>query len=315
MVAVMPVLTIQLLGGLALFLGGLKMMSKGLEKLCGSALARAVRHYTGTRASAFLVGVLFTAVTQSSSLATVIVIGVVDAGILGLPAAIAVIIGANVGTTVTGQLLSFHLQEYAPWLAVLGLTAMIWPRPAGRPAGRSLLGLAGLLWGLEYMGAALVPMLESPAALELLRSASRHPAAAVLAGAAVTAVVQSSSAVVGAVIALATEGAITLRAGAGIMVGADVGTCVTSLLAGLGAGTAARRAALSHLLFNLISVLLVLPFFAGFVALAAASSGELPRQLANAHTLYNLGGAVLLMLWLKPFARAVEKLSPPQKRE
>lgn len=312
---VMAMVALLLCVGLMLFLGGLKMMSSGLERLCRSSFAQAVRHCTGSRWAAFLTGVLFTAITQSSSLATVIVVGMVEAGILGLGAAIAVIIGANVGTTVTGQLLSFHLFDYAGWLVAAGVLLWLLPGKEQREAGRTLLGLGVLLYGLETMGGALAPLAETPWAAAFLQAAALHPAAGILAGATVTALVQSSSAVVGMAIALAQEEALTLAAGAGILVGADVGTCVTSLLAALGLGTAARRAAAAHLLFNVISVALILPLFPLYIQAAAASGDTVARQLANAHTLYNFGGAVVLMALLTPFQRLIEALVTAENSE
>lgn len=286
--------------GLFLFLGGLRLMSSGLENLCGSSFAAGVQHFTGNRFSAFLCGLIFSGLTQSSSLVTVVLVGVVNAGIIGLRPAIAVMIGANVGTTVTGQMISFDLYEYALYFAVAGAILIVAGRQRHRQVGRALLGLGVLLFGLENMGGALAPLAESKFAQNLLSSAAVYPLTGIFAGAALTALIQSSSAVVAMAISLAKEGVLSLAAGAAVIVGADVGTCVTTLLAGLGTGIAARRTAFAHLFFNLCSVLLVLPFFSLFIRLAAASSDALPRQLANAHTLYNLGGAILLLLfWVR----------------
>ncbi|MCR3921941.1 MAG: Na/Pi symporter [Firmicutes bacterium] len=294
--------------GLVLFLGGLRLMSAGMEGMSGTAFADAIHRYTKTRTSAFFCGLLFTALTQSSSLATVIVVGVVDAGLMSLAPAIAVIIGANVGTTFTGQLLSFHLYDYALPLAAVGIILAIFGKRRIRQGGRALTGVSVLLVGLKTMGTSLEPFISTPWFNQLLNTTSTHPVLGVAVGAFSTAVVQSSSAVVGMVLALAKEGALTLAAGAAVVVGADVGTCITSLLAGLGAGVAARRAAVAHLLFNIFSVLLILPLFSHFINVAASSATTLPRQLANAHTLYNLSGAILLLLFLTPFQIMVEKL-------
>lgn len=295
--------------GLFLFMGGLKLMSAGLETMCGSSFTTAVHRFTDNRFTGFLCGVLFTGLTQSSSLATVIVVGITDAGIMSLGSAIAVIIGANVGTTVTGQLLSFQLFDYALPIVVAALVLAILPRwGRSREGGRALLGLGILLFGLKTMSRALIPITETQLVASLLQSAAIHPWIGILAGAGVTAAVQSSSAVVGIAITLAREGVITLAAGVGIIIGADVGTCVTSLIAGLGTGLAARRAAFAHLLFNIFSVLLIIPVFPTFIRLAYASADTLPRQLANAHTLYNVSGAMILLLLLNPFQWLIERL-------
>jgi phosphate:Na+ symporter len=305
---------VLLLPGLVLLVAGLKLMSTGLSKAGGSAFGRALRRFTGNRMSAFLCGVVSTALTQSSSLTTVMVVGMVEARLLPLAPAVAVIIGANVGTTVTGQLLSFNLQSLALPAALAGLVCLaLFPRRLSSP-GRALAGLGLVLLGLETMVVALRPLARLEWFSALLWSAGRSPLCGVLAGALATALVQSSSAVMGMVLALAHSGSLTLAAGAALAVGADVGTCVTSLLAGLGTGKEARRAALAHLLFNLFSALLVLTVFGRFVALAGFSAGCLPRQIANAHTIYNLLGALVLLALLNPYVKLVRCLSGQEKQ-
>lgn len=299
--------------GLILFLGGLKIMSAGLVQFGGSSFAQAVRQWTGHRSSAFLVGILFTAFTQSSSFVTVIAVGMVDARIIGLGAAIGVIVGANVGTTITGQLVSFRLYDYAPLLVAAGAILIFSSQKGGkREFGRVLLGLGVLLSGLNTMSSFLAPLAETVWAAEFLEMAAINPLVAVLAGAAITAIVQSSSAVMALTIALAQEGGLPLAAGVAILLGADVGTCVTSLLAGLGTGVNARRAAAAHLLFNLLSVAVVLPIFQLLITVAVASADTVPRQLANAHTIYNLCGAVTLLFFLSPFQWLIERLIVPK---
>lgn len=300
---------IYLFFGLVLFLGGLRFMSDALESMYGSAFSLALQRLTGNRWSAFICGCLFTVLTQSSSLASVVVVGVVNAGMLSLQSAIAIIIGANVGTTITGQLLSFEIYEYALEITIFGLFLMLLARDRKKQAGRAITGLGLMLYGLRAMGLALVPISEMAWVSSLLQQAAIHPITGIFAGAAVAAVIQSSSAVVGIVVSLAKEGVVTLASGAGIMVGADVGTCVTSLIAGLGTKKAARQAALAHLMFNVVSVVLIIPLFNPFIYVASLTSTDLPRQLANAHTLYNLSGAILIMVFLTPFRQIIEKVS------
>lgn len=291
-------------------------MSAGLEKMAGTTFAANIRRFTSNRISAFFCGLIFTALTQSSSLTTVMVVGMAEAGLISLAPAIAVIIGANVGTTVTGQLLSFQLQNHALPLTVAGIIILaIVPRSKGKDVGRALTGLGVLLFGLKTMAAALAPLSETALFVAVLQSASHHPLSGILAGAAATALLQSSSAVVGMTLLLAQNGMLTLAAGVSLMIGADVGTCVTSLLAGLGTGVTARRAALAHLLFNVFSVLLILPIFYIFVEVAASMSTTLSRQLANAHTIYNGCGALLLLLLLNPFQCLVERLTVPENED
>lgn len=294
--------------GLLLFLGGLRLLADGLESLSGSSFAAALQYFTQTRFTAFCCGLIFTAFTQSSSLTTVIVVGVVESGLIELKEAIAVIIGANVGTTITGQLLSFQLFDYALPLAAVGIILAFCSNSYTRNTGRALIGFSVLLFGLKTMSTALEPLANMPFFVSMFSLASRHPLLGVAAGAVITSLIQSSSAVVGMVLALANSGALSLPAGVAIAIGADVGTCATSLIASIGSGLSARRAAVAHLLFNLISVVLIIPLFSQFIKLAAISAGTLPRQLANAHTFYNISGAIFLLLFLTPFQKLVEKL-------
>lgn len=299
---------LAVLCGLGLFLLGLKLMSLGLEALWSTAFAAALHRYTQNRFSAFLCGLLFTALTQSSSLATVLVVGIVDAGLMSLPAAISVIIGANVGTTLTGQLISFQLIQYALPLAALGFLLFAIGKGKYRQAGKALMGLGILLFGLRIMGEALIPLSTKAWFSKVLQIAGIHPFWGIVAGALTTAVIQSSSAVIGVTITMAQKGMVDLSGGIAIMLGADVGTCVTALVASLGSKLSARQAAVAHLLFNLFSLCFVLPIFPFFASFAAASAASVPRQLANAHTFYNLTGAVVILLWLTPFQRLTETL-------
>lgn len=263
---------------------------------------------SGNRYSAFMCGLLFTSLTQSSSLTTVLVVGAVDAGLLPFRPALAIIIGANVGTTVTGQLLTVGVLDLAVQLTAAGAAAvLLCPPGRARLAGLALAGFGLLLCGLNVMSQAL-PLGQTPWFTGLLSAAQLHPLPGVLAGITAAALIQSSSAVIGMALLLAEEGRLPLAAGVSLVVGADIGTCVTALLAGLGAGTAARRAALAHLLFNLFSAALVFTIFPLFISLAAITAGDVPRQLANAHTLYNLFGAAVLLLLFNPFQRLTEKL-------
>jgi phosphate:Na+ symporter len=295
--------------GLMLFFAGLRVMTGNLKMLAGGGGPAFVVRCSGNRYSAFMCGLLFTSLTQSSSLTTVLVVGAVDAGLLPFRPALAIIIGANVGTTVTGQLLTVGVLDLAVQLTAAGAAAvLICPPGRARLAGSALAGFGLLLCGLNVMSQALIPLGQTPWFTGLLSAAQLHPLPGVLAGIMAAALIQSSSAVIGMILLLAEEGRLPLEAGVSLVVGADIGTCVTALLAGLGAGTAARRAALAHLLFNLFSAALVFTIFPLFISLAAITAGDAPRQLANAHTLYNLIGAAVLLLFLNPFQRLTEKL-------
>ncbi len=301
--------------GLFLFLGGLRIMTLGLEQLAGSSFELFIKRATANRYSSFICGIVFTALTQSSSLTTVMVVGAVEAGLIRLAAAVAIIIGANVGTTVTGQLLSFRLYTLALPMAVAGLVFLAsFPHGRCKTAGRVVTGFGVLLYGLNTMAISLAPLSVTDWFAGALCAAEINPLLGILAGALATALIQSSSAVMGMVLGLAHGGAISLTAGVSLIVGADVGTCVTSLLAGIGAGLPAKRAALAHFLFNVFSVMLVLPFFGRFVLLASSTAESVPRQLANAHTFYNLAGAVVLLVLLKPYILLVERIIQPENK-
>jgi phosphate:Na+ symporter len=295
--------------GLLLFFAGLRVMTESLKLLPGAKGPVFLVRCSGNRYSAFMCGLLFTSLTQSSSLTTVLVVGAVDAGLLPFRPALAIILGANVGTTVTGQLLTVGVLDLAVQLTAAGAAAVLFCSPGrARLAGSALAGFGLLLCGLNVMSQALIPLGQAPWFIGLLSAAQHHPLPGVLAGITAAALIQSSSAVIGMVLLLAEEGRLPLEAGVSLVIGADIGTCVTALLAGLGAGTAARRAALAHLLFNLFSAALVFTIFPLFISLAAITAGDAPRQLANAHTLYNLIGAAVLLLLFNPFQRLTEKL-------
>lgn len=299
---------VALAAGLLLFFAGLRVMTGSLKMLAGAGRPVALARWSGNRFSAFMYGVLFTSLTQSSSLTTVLVVGAVDAGLLPFRPALAMIIGANVGTTVTGQLLAVGLPDLGGQLTLAGIALFTCLPGRARLAGAALAGLGLLLYGLKVMSLAMIPLGQTPWFSVLLSAALHHPLTGVLAGMTAAALVQSSSAVIGVALLLTEAGRLPLEAGVSLVVGADIGTCVTALLAGIGAGTTARRAALAHLLFNLFSAVLVLSIFPLFVSLAAMTADCAPRQLANAHTLYNLAGAAVLLLLLRPFQRLTEEL-------
>lgn len=300
--------------GLGIFIVGIKLMSRGLENLSGTSFAIMLQRLTGSRVSAFLCGFFFTAFTQSSSLTSVLVVGLAEAGLLEIAPAIAVVIGANVGTTVTAQLLSFHLSEAALPLGILGIVFMaIGGQSVVKNLGRTLAGLGTLLTGLNVMTGILGAVVELSEFETLLGKAANSPLLGVLAGLLAAGIIQSSSVVAGMVLALAHAGKIDLPAGASLLIGADIGTCVTALLAGAGGGISAKRVAYAHLFFNLVSAALVLPVFPMFLRLAAFTSAELPRQLANAHTLYNLCGAIPLLVVLGPYSGILKMLINDRK--
>jgi len=305
---------LSLLGGLGLFLFGMKVMGDGLERAAGNRLKRLLELVTHNRVLAMLSGVLITALIQSSSATTVMVVGFVNARLLSLTQAVGVIMGANIGTTVTSLLLSVKL-DFGAIFACVGLILSHLPRRLrrARQLGPIAMGLGVLFVGMNAMSAAVAPMREGQLFRQAM-TAMDHPLLGMLIGALITAVLQSSSASVGILQALVGEGLIPLHLAVFILFGQNIGTCVTSLIACVGASAAAKRAAVVHLLFNVIGaavffvIALVLPFAPWVEALAP---GNLRLQIALVHILFNVGTTALLL----PVSPLLEKAACLMVRE
>jgi phosphate:Na+ symporter len=314
-------IAIGLAGGLALFLYGLQKIADGLRAAAGERMRQVLARLTTNRFAGVATGATATAILQSSTLATVLVVGFVAGGLMTLPQSVGVILGANIGTTVTAQIIAFKVTEYALLLVAFGvaLPALV-RRDAARQAGALLLGFGLLFLSIDLMTEATMPLRGSERFLNLMRGLE-HPAAGILAGTLVAAVLQSSSAATGIVITFAAQGLITLEAGIGVALGANVGTCVTALLAGIGKPVEARQTAVVHLLINLIGVAIWAGFTEQLAWLARAVSpeelvlagadrvaAEAPRQIANAHTIFNLANTLVLIWFTGPLARLATRL-------
>ena len=297
----------SLLGGLGLFLFGIKTMGDGLEQAAGSKMKRLLEALTRNKFTAVLVGLLVTAVIQSSSATTVMVVGFVNAGLLSLSKAIGVIMGANIGTTVTSLMLSVKLNYGALFTAVGAICQLAGNRSSFKLLGQIMMGLGILFVGMDAMTAAMEPLRDWQGFRDMMELA-KNPLVGVLVGAGVTALLQSSSASVGILQALAATGAISLQASLFILFGQNIGTCVTALLASVGANRTAKRAAVVHLLFNVIGaalfivLALVLPLASWIETLAGAN---LRLQIAFAHIIFNVVTTLLLL----PISGLLEKLA------
>ena len=311
----------NLAGGLALFLYGMSIMGSGLEKLAGGKLESILQRLTSSVPKAVLLGAVITGLIQSSSGTTVIVVGLVNSGILSLTQAIGIIMGANIGTTVTGQLIRLSdisgsgwlltllkPSTFSPVVAFIGAVLFVFFKsPKKRNLGQIMLGFGILFTGMFTMEGAVTPLRDSPFFLQLF-SSLQNPVLGVLAGALVTVAIQSSSASIGILQALSTTGAITWGSAIPIILGQNIGTCSTPLLASIGASTAAKRSAVVHLYFNIIGTAL---FLGGVYGLRAA--GMFPfwndvmnkGDIANFHTLFN----VLVTLLFIPFTRVLAWLA------
>jgi phosphate:Na+ symporter len=318
-----------LFGGLALFLGGLDQLSEGLKQAAGRTLKVVLERLTSNRFSGALTGAIVTGVLNSSSVTTVLVVGFVTAGVMTLSQSVGVIMGANIGSTVTAQVLAFNIAAYALGPVALGFFMTFAGRSERvRQVGMMVMGLGLVFFGMGLMSDAMRPLRSYPPFIELLASMER-PVLGVLAGALFTALVQSSAATVGIAIALASEGLLSLGGGITLALGANIGTCATALLATIGKPPAAVRASIVHLVFNVLGVVVWLPLLSVLADLAvrvspaapelagaARAAAEVPRQLANANTMFNVINTAIFLPFTAVFARLAERLvkeKPPAR--
>ncbi len=316
-------MVVGLLGGLALFLYGLEQMTAALQSIAGERMQYLLQRLIARPLLGVLTGALITAILNSSSVTTVLVVGFVSAGLMTLPQAISVILGANVGSTLTAQLIAFRIEILAQLMIAFGFALRLNPwRESARPYGALMMSLGLVFFGLELMSASMAPLRDDPDFRALLATL-HQPLLAILLATLFTALIQSSAATLGIAISLAGQGLIGLNTGIALVLGANIGTCVTALLAAIGKPSAAQRAALAHVIFNGAGVLIwvglldqlaswvqwlspVHPDLTGPARLAA----EVPRQIANAHTLFNLANTLLFIGLIDRLARLVEWLIP-----
>ncbi len=314
-------LIIQLLGGLALFLYGMDVLSSSLEKLAGGKIEGILRKLTSNPFKGLVLGVAITAVIQSSSAVTVMLVGLVNSGIMGLGQAISITMGSNVGTTVTAWLLSLtgiesdsllmrlmKPESFSPIVAFIGiLFIMISKKQSKKDAGGICVGFAVLMYGMEFMSDAVAPLAEIPQFASILTAFS-NPLLGVLAGAIFTAVIQSSSASVGVLQALSMTGSVSYASAIPIIMGQNIGTCITAIISSVGAGRNARRVAVVHLLFNCIGTISLLVLWTvvnAFVNFTFEDSPVTPFSIAIIHSIFNVTTTIILF----PFAKLLEKAS------
>ena len=301
---------IELLGGLGLFLYGMKIMGEGLENSAGDKLKGILEKVTKNRFIGVIVGAIVTAVVQSSSATTVMVVGFVNAGLMNLIQAAGVIMGANIGTTITAQLVAFNLTDYAPLFIAIGALIVIVAKAKKRKElGNIILGFGLLFMGMAAMSSSMKPLADSPVFKQLVLSIGDNTLIGIVVGLGMTAVLQSSSATTGILISLATAGAINIEAALPILFGCNIGTCVTALLACIGTTITAKKAAIIHLLFNVIGTLIFIPFIGLIGELVQyLSPGEIPRQVANAHTVFNIVATAVIFPFMGLIIKFVNKI-------
>ena len=294
----------SLFGGLGMFLYGMEMMSDGMKIAAGNRMRSVLEKLTSNRFLAVGVGAFVTMVIQSSSATTVMLVSFVNSGLLSFVQGLGVILGSNIGSTITAQIVAFKVTDYALALIAVGaIMALFSKKDTTKNIGFVILGFGLLFYGMKVMSDTMKPLRSNPTFNSILTS-FENPFMGILAGAAFTALIQSSSATTGIVITLASGGSITLEAGIPLIFGANVGTCVTAMLAGLNASREAKRVAIAHVTFNLLGVGLFcfwIPTFAEFIS---QTSDNIPRQIANAHTIFNILATVVFI----PFTPLVAKL-------
>ena len=317
-------LAVGLLGGLSLFLYGMDKMSDALKIVAGEKMKDVLAMLSNNRIMGLITGAIVTAVIQSSSVTTVMLVGFVTAGLMSLSQTVGVILGADIGTTITAQIVAFKVTKYALLLLAIGFGMLfISKREKIQQYGYMVMGLGMIFFGMGVMNDAMEPLRTYQPFIDLMANMS-NPILGILVAAVFTALVQSSSASMGVVIVLAMQGLITLEAGIALALGANIGTCVTAGLASLGKPREAVRVAVCHVLFKILGVLILLPLigpFAKFVVFISPSPAEgltgmqaaasvLPRQVANAHTLFNVGIGILFLPLVTQFSRLVFWLVP-----
>lgn len=300
-----------LLGGLALFLYGMQMMSSGLEAAAGNKMKQILEKLTANRFLGVLVGAVITAVIQSSSATTVMVVGFVNSGMMTLRQAVWIIMGANIGTTITGQLIALDVGAIAPLIAFAGVAIVVFLKNEKlHHIGNILAGLGVLFIGMDMMSAAMKPLGKSEAFVGLLTK-FENPVLGILAGMVFTALIQSSSASVGILQALANSGVIGLNSAAFVLFGQNIGTCVTALLASVGTNRSAKRTTVLHISFNVIGTIIftTLCILTPLVSLVESWTPSNPSaQIANLHTFFNIVTTCVLLpfgIWLTRFAELI----------
>lgn len=322
----------QLLGGLGLFLTGMQLMSEGLQKSSGNSLKKILEKLTTNRVVGTGIGAIVTAVIQSSSATTVMVVGFVSAGLMSLTQALSVILGANIGTTITGQIIALNIKSVSlPCIGIGAILYIFFKRPKIQYLGQIILGFGMLFLGMDTMTNAFKPLSQSESFKSVFIYFSNNPLLAVFAGAMTTLIVQSSSATMGITIALATAGIIDFTAASSLVLGENIGTTITANLAALNANRTAKRAALGHFLFNLIGVTYMLIFLQPFmtfinyitpgdVAYSIQNGAEIiypniGKHIANLHTMFNIINTMIFLPFLPLLAKLCEKIIKDNESE
>ncbi|MDD3395661.1 MAG: Na/Pi cotransporter family protein [Acidaminococcaceae bacterium] len=300
-------------GGLALFLYGMQLMSEGLQQAAGEKLQKILEALTKVTIMGVALGAGVTAILQSSSATTVMTVGLVNAGLMNLQQAFGIVMGANIGTTITAQLIAFKLTDYITLLLAVGFAMQaLGRRRQVKYLGQVLLGFGILMLGMSMMGKAVLPLREYAGFVEFIATFGTHPLLGLGVGIVMTVLIQSSSATIGILIAMASQGLIPLEGAIPVLLGDNIGTCITAIIATIGAHINAKRVALAHVLFNLIGSLIFILFMDYFVrlVLAVSPANDLARQIANAHTAFNVINTLVFLPFAAKYTDFIKLLLP-----
>ena len=305
---------IGLFGGLGMFLYGMEMMSDGMKMTAGNSMRAILKKLTSNRFIAVFVGAFITMIIQSSSATTVMLVSFVNSGLLNFVQALGVILGSNIGSTVTAQIVAFKVTDYALLLIAVGsIMTLFSKKDSAKHIGFVILGFGLLFYGMKVMSDTMKPLRTDPT-FNIILTSFENPFLGIIAGAVFTALIQSSSATTGIVITLASSGSITLEAGIPLILGANIGTCITALLAGLKATRDAKRVAIGHVLFNVIGVLVFCFWIPVFADLVAQTTDNVPRQIANAHTIFNIVSTILFIPFAPFISRTIIRYFPDKEK-
>lgn len=298
-------------GGLALFLYGMNLCSDGLQRASGSALKKILSKLTSSPVMGVITGTIVTVLIQSSSATTVILVGLVGAKLMTLAQSIGVILGADIGTTLTVQLIAFNVTSYSLLFIAIGfLINFISKRDKVKQIGQVILGFGMIFFGMGIMSSTMQPLKDYPGVPELFASFGSNPLMGLLVSTVFTAIIQGSAATIGIVLSLSLQGIVPLEAAIPLVLGANIGTCATALLATIGAPTEAKRVGIAHVLFKILGVVIFMPFVAPFTNLVKMTAADVTRQIANAHTIFNVGITVFFLPFAHKFAQLIEWMIP-----
>lgn len=304
-------LLFSLFGGICLLLYGMRLAGDGLQKVAGARLRKILTSVTDSRFKSVSIGAFITALLQSSSATTIMLVGFVGSGLIGLRQTMGIILGADIGTTLTVQIIAFKIYDYALFVVGIGVVMYLQKkRPLMRNIGQVVLGFALVFLSLKILIDSFSPLAENRLFKELILNFSSDPLLGIIFSAIFTAILHSSAATIGLALTMSHSGLITLQSSIPIILGANIGTCVSALTSSIGAGTDARRVAVAHTLFKVLGVIIVLPFLTPFVDLVSQTTDGVERQIANAHTIFNVLIALLFLPFIGPFTKLIQILVP-----